>query len=1329
MRLRPLWVYFIASGTLIASTFSSAFVKFGLAAIQDTKAKPSNSLFARDNLIAWCIVPFDSKKRGPEDRAAMLEKLGFKHFAYDWRAEHIPTFDAEIESLKRHGVALDAFWVAPGELNRESRLILDALKRHGVHAQLWALLDLGADRVTGAEQQKRVATAAAKLKPLAEEAEKIGCSLALYNHGGWFGEPENQIAIIERLKGQGVANVGIVYNLHHGHDHLDRFAALLAKMKPYLRAINLNGMDPGGDRFGRKILQLGQGSLDLSLLRTIRDSGYNGPIGILGHTQDDAEERLRDNLDGLDWLVPQLDGAPAGPPLKPRTPVPPRPSEPPKTGALTPAYDPARVTELIHSARAAGDPERGAEVFASAKFGCLSCHRVGTQGGTVGPDLTTAGICLKPEEITESVLWPRRIIKEGYAAISVATADGRIRQGFRRTETEKTLELRDLASGESIPIAKAEIEEIREDGSVMPEGLAEAMTADQRRDVIRFLLDLGRPGGLNAADLGRHIHTPAQFTYDRGPLRPDFRPSWQSHVNRERLYDFYAKEAAHFLSHPEAALLPAFPGLDGGRDGHWGNQNEDVWADDRWNQTEVGTLLCGVFRGAGVTVPKGVCVRLGERGELAVCFNPETLSYEALWTGGFVKFSPKRHGFLDGLIMDGTPQPRPPGTPPNGPFTYRGFYRHGKRVVFAYRLGDVEMLDAPWVENGQFTRVVAPATEHPLAALTCGGAPQWPQVIETRGTLGRLGPYAIDTIDPPSKNPWNALMFFGDHDFMPNGTAMICTMQGDVWHVEGLDAALEHVRWRRYASGLHQSLGLVVADGQVYVLGRDQITRLRDLDGDGEADFYECFSNRHQTSPAGHDFVSGLQRDSAGRFYTASSKQGLLRVAADGQSIETIANGFRNPDGLGLTPDGIATVPNSEGEWTPASMICEIRPGGFYGYGGPRNDQPPDLPLVYLPRGIDNSSAAQVFVSGDRFGPLRGHSLHLSFGAGSYFLLLREVVDGQPQGAVVPLPGEFQSGVHRGRFNPADGQLYVTGMAGWGTYTSADGCFQRVRYTGEPVQVPLEFHAHENGVLVTFSEPLDRELASKAERQFAQIWNYRYSAGYGSPELSTRHPNLPGHDRLAIRSAHVLADGRTLFLELPDLQPVNQLHLYLNVNSGPPAELFATVHRLAAPFTGFSGYKPTTKTIAAHPILADMAAAKFKPEPNPWRNKISGARVVTIEAGKNLSYSKRSFTVRAGEAVQLTFVNPDVVPHNWALVRRGSLAKVGDLVNKIVAEPDAAIRNYIPRSDDVLAYTDIVGPQEQFTISFRAPSERGRYPYLCTFPGHWMAMNGEMLVD
>src|ERR1700730_18145898 len=239
-------------------------------------------------------------------------------------------------------------------------------------------------------------------------------------------------------------------------------------------------------------------------------------------------------------------------------------------------------------------------------------------------------------------------------------------------------------------------------------------------------------------------------------------------------------------------LLPEFPGLDGPKFGHWGNQNEKTWEDGRWNKTELGSLMCGLFHGPGVTVPRGVCVRLGERGEMSACFNPETLCYEAIWQGGFVKFSPVRHGFLHGLLMDGKALPRPDGKKPAQPFIYHGFYRHGRRVIFSYRLDGVDMLDAPWVENGKFTRLVALADKHPLAKLTRGGPAQWPQVLETKGKLGSGGPYVIDTIVPPFDNPWKAPLFFGDHDFLPDGSALACTMQGDVWRARGLADKLEN---------------------------------------------------------------------------------------------------------------------------------------------------------------------------------------------------------------------------------------------------------------------------------------------------------------------------------------------------------------------------------------------------------------------------------------------------------------------------------------------------------------------------------------------------------
>jgi azurin len=167
---------------------------------------------------------------------------------------------------------------------------------------------------------------------------------------------------------------------------------------------------------------------------------------------------------------------------------------------------------------------------------------------------------------------------------------------------------------------------------------------------------------------------------------------------------------------------------------------------------------------------------------------------------------------------------------------------------------------------------------------------------------------------------------------------------------------------------------------------------------------------------------------------------------------------------------------------------------------------------------------------------------------------------------------------------------------------------------------------------------------------------------------------------------------------------------------------------LVVPYTTIPNYKPVVRTIAAHPILTDLYAMAKAP-PNPWRIPLPKAKVVSIQADKNLTYVERSFTVKAGQVIKLTFKNPDAVPHNWVLIKPGTLERIGDLVNRIIAEPDAALRQYVPKSPDVLCYTDIVPAQGRFTIYFRAPDKKGRYPYLCTFPGHWMVMNGQMIVE
>ncbi len=1492
------------------------------ASCQD-ESNEAPSIFARDNLVAWCIVPFDSKNRGPSERAAMLQRLGLRRVAYDWRENHMPTFEEEILQYRKHRLEYFAFWSSHDAA-------FQLFEKHDLHPQIWQT----APSPPGATQEERVKAAAAQLLPLVERTRKLGSQLGLYNHGGWGGEPENLAAVCEHLRQRHDApHVGVVYNLHHGHGHIDDFAESLARMKPYLLCLNLNGMTRDGDQRGQKILPLGAGEFDVALLKIIQESGYRGAVGVIGHTQDDVEQRLQDNLDGLDWILPQLEGRPAGPKPKHRTwsPAPAAPAhaahgagvvlagksdyrqppltvecrvtlhgkqsynilvasdakasgahweifsnagngmltaylpgcqpdhvrtsamicdgqphtvamhyEPqrvrlwvdgkqvadqaiastgqlPRPGGLaigrlvegglgchgtiawvrisrgaraipsrpvtdvqaddatlllwrpqhvhapaaevgppaprqTPDYSPQVVSSLLDRARQNGDPHRGLVVFSSATSACLSCHKIGQQGGSVGPELTAIVKQRTPQELVESVLWPKRQIKPEYVAHLVLDEEGRTHQGYLVRQDERQLVLRDPARPHhaemTFPVDKVQTREV---GTLMPDNLAAAMTDQQLSDLLQFLLELGGPDGVPVEEMNlllhhaqAHAHGPATFAFDRQPLQPKHWPHWEHAVNRDRLYDFYAKQADYFRQQPAVPpLLMEFPGLDGGALGHWGNQNEDVWASDRWNATRLGSLQSGVFRGGGVTVPRGVCVRLGENGELSTCFNPDTLTYDAVWKGGFVKFSSVRHGFMHGLLMDGELQPRPAGEKPTQAFVYHGYYRHGSRVLFAYRVGETELLDAPGVEEGRFTRIVAPVDEHPLRHLLRDAPAQWPQTIETAVQLGSASPYAVDTIELPHENPWNALLFCGGHAFLPDGSALVCTMQGDVWRVEGFAHPAKSTRWRRFASGLHHALGMVVDEDGIFVLGRDQITRLHDRNGDGEADFYECFSNAFQTSPAGHDYLCGLERDAQGRFYTASGNQGLVRISADGRRAEVLATGFRNPDGLGLLPDGVATVPCSEGEWTPASMICAIRPHGaasshdhgaaqhsppHFGYKGPKEGQPPELPMAYLPRGLDNSSGGQTVVTSDRWGPLAGQLLHFSFGAGSHFLVLRDEVAGQLQGAVVPLLGEFRSGAHRGRFSPADGQLYVTGMQGWGSYTPEIGCFQRVRYTGAAVQLPTGFHVHRNGVAITFSAPLDAATAEQAASHFAQCWNYRYSAAYGSPEFSTRHLGMRGHDTLTIASAHVQPDGRTLFLHIPEMQPVNQLHIRVQSAAGRHHDLFITVHRLDEDFTALPNYQPSTKPLQPHPIVADLALAT-RSIPNPHRKKIANARTITIETGSNLTFATRLIRVRAGEPIALTLSNPDVVPHNWALTKPGALERVGELANRLIADPEAVVRHYIPETPDVLVYTDVVLPLDRFTVYFRAPQQPGRYPYLCTFPGHWKVMNGELLVE
>lgn len=289
-------------------------------------------------LSAWCVVPYDAPPHGttrtPEERAEMLARLGIGGLAWDYREEHAEQFPAQLDALAAHGIELTAVWVNAGDPGRAGidPLAVAAIEEaaaRGLTPQLWACPEFGPPGpgpVLKPQNQAAHASAVAdRLEPLALLAAEHGMTVALYNHLGWAGEPENLIAVAESLEARGLPAVGLVYVQHHGHAHLDRFAAMWSRIKHRVVALTLNGMDPGEHWGGRKILPYGHGERDVALARIIAASGWYGPTAVIGHTMDDVEARLADDVEGLAWVAAVVadegDAAQAPPPARIPAPV------------------------------------------------------------------------------------------------------------------------------------------------------------------------------------------------------------------------------------------------------------------------------------------------------------------------------------------------------------------------------------------------------------------------------------------------------------------------------------------------------------------------------------------------------------------------------------------------------------------------------------------------------------------------------------------------------------------------------------------------------------------------------------------------------------------------------------------------------------------------------------------------------------------------------------------------------------------------------------------------------------------------------------------------
>lgn len=614
---------------------------------------------------------------------------------------------------------------------------------------------------------------------------------------------------------------------------------------------------------------------------------------------------------------------------------------------------------------------------------------------------------------------------------------------------------------------------------------------------------------------------------------------------------------------------------------------------------------------------------------------------------------------------------------------------------------------------------------------------------------------------------------------LPDGRLAVSTRRGEIWMINN-PYGTGKPHYTRFASGLHEVLGLAYHNGAFYCTQRGELTKITDTDNDGYADRYEPVY-RFDVSGNYHEYAYGPVIDKIGDMYVtlnvawigygeglAKWHGWLLKIKEDG-TMEPVATGLRSPAGFIVNSSNDVFYGENQGDWVGSGRVTHLEKGDFAGNAGglswtgepesplkltkaqlktvddgrPMHEAAKvikelKLPAVWFPHTLMGISTADILedTTNGAFGPFSGQYFVSDQGHSKIMRMTLEKVKGKYQGACYPFREGFASGLIRMRFG-VDGSIFG-GMTsrGWASTGKEPYALQRLEWTGKMPFEMKNISARPDGFEIEFTQPVNQKLAKNPATYEVTGFTYHYHHHYGSEIINSK--------KAMLRGIQVSADGKKVRLvldslragyiheiKLHDLVTENGLNLlhntaYYTLNNVPDGDkaVLTKGEQVMLPHHMTAGTMGKKEAASKNKEAGAPMAKRVTKMPAGWKQP---DQVIALGTKPGLKFDINRLQVKAGSKIKLVFNNNDDMTHNFVLVLPGTAKEVGDLAfNMGLKGPE---RNYIPGTPKVLYHTRLLQPNASEAIYFIAPEKPGTYTYLCSYPGHAMVMQGTMVVS